>query len=152
MMSKQAKGRNNGAVVQFSVFTANRLGQLHDVIRLLNSHSIHVLGLTVLDSVESSIIRLVVDDPGDARDLLRQNGFAFNESELLCVEIRGADQLSELMSALLEAELNINFLYGLIPHSLGKPVLALSMEDNEVAEKILSQRAFRLLRQADLSR
>jgi hypothetical protein len=57
-----------------------------------------------------------------------------------------------LMSALLEAEININYLYSFIPHPQGKSILALSMEDSEVAEKVLQRHQFRLLRQADISR
>jgi hypothetical protein len=50
-------------VTQFSVFTANRMGRLHDLIALLSSHAVHVLAVTVLDTTETAIIRLVVDDP-----------------------------------------------------------------------------------------
>ena len=147
-----AKGRPSGSVKQFSVFAANRLGQLHDLIRLFSSESVHALGLTVVDSTESSIIRMVVDDPDAGRELLKQHGFAFAETDLLCVELDGATRLNELMSALLEAELNINYLYSLIPSAQGKTALVISMDDNEVGEKILAQRGFRALRQGDISR
>jgi hypothetical protein len=56
------------------------------------------------------------------------------------------------MSALLEAEININYLYSFIPHPHGKSIMALSMEDSEVAEKVLQRHQFRLLRQSDISR
>jgi hypothetical protein len=152
MTMKAAKGRPSDAVKQFSVFAANRLGRLHDLIRLFSDHSVHALGLTVVDSTESSIIRVVVDDPETARDLLNEHGFAFAETDLLCVELDAASKLNELMSALLEAELNVNYLYSLIPPSQGRAALVISMEDNEVAEKILAQRSFKLLRQGDISR
>ena len=152
MTTKAAKAAPGDAVKQFSVFAANRLGRLNDLIRLFGNHSVHALGLTVMDSTESSIIRVVVDDPETARELLKKNGFAFAESDLLCVELDGATRLNEIMAALLEAELNINYLYSLIPPSLGKSTLVISMEDNEAAEKALARRAFRVLRQADISR
>jgi hypothetical protein len=152
MTIKAAKGRPSGAVKQFSVFAANRLGRLHDLIRLFSSRSVHALGLTVMDSAECSIIRVVVDDPETAREVLKEHGFAFAETDLLCVELDAANKLGELMSAMLEAELNINYLYSLIPPSMGKAALVISMEDNEVAEKVLSRRAFRVLRQGDISR
>jgi hypothetical protein len=56
------------------------------------------------------------------------------------------------MAALLEAELNINYLYSFIPHPHGKSLLALSMEDNEMAEQALTRHQFRVLRQMDISR
>ena len=152
MTTKAATGRPGDAVKQFSVFAPNRLGRLHDLIRLFSNNSVHTLGLTVADSTESSIIRVVVDDPERARELLLEGAFAFAETDLLCVELDGATRLNQLMHALLESELNINYLYSLIPSSLGKAALVISMEDNEVAEKILAQRAFRVLKQGDVSR
>lgn len=153
MITKPAiPARRADAVTQFSVFTANRLGRLHDLIALLSTHSVDVLALTVLDTSDSSILRIVVDDPDMARDLMMEHDFPFTESPLLVVELDSATKLNELMSALLEAELNINYLYCFIPHPHGKSVLALSMEDNELAEKVLLKHNFKILRQADVSR
>ena len=56
------------------------------------------------------------------------------------------------MSAFLEAEVNVNYMYCFIPHPQGKSILGVSMEDNEVGEKVLTQRGFRVLRQSDVSR
>jgi len=60
--------------------------------------------------------------------------------------------LNRLMTAFLEAELNINYLYSFIPHPQGKSILGLSMEDNEMAEEVLQRHQFRVLRQTDISR
>jgi hypothetical protein len=144
--------RQPGWVKQFSVFTANRLGRLHDLTALLGSHQVHVLALTVLDTTDSAIIRLVTDDPEQARELLRTNSSPFTESDLLVVELDSATELPNLMAALLETEMNINYLYSFIPHPRGKSILGLSVEDNEMAEKVLLRHQFRVLRQADISR
>ena len=138
-------------VIQFSVFTPNRVGRLHDLIALLDTHGVHVLALMVLDTTDSSIIRLVVDDPERARGLLVREAFPYSESTLLVVEVNPTD-LNRLMAALLQAELNINYLYSFIPHPQGKSILALSMEDNDLAEQALHQHQFRTLRQTDISR
>jgi len=139
-------------VSQFSVFTPNRLGRLHDLVSLLGSQEVHILALTVIDASESAIIRLVVDDPEKARTLLTHHGFPFTESPLVVVEVNYATELNKLMAALLEAELNINYLYSFIPHPHGKSLLAMSMEDNDVAEQTLRRHQFRVLRQGDISR
>ena len=149
---KTIPAREPSAVKQFSVFTANRLGRLHDLVSLLASHNVHVLAVTILDTTDSAIIRIVTDDPEQARELLRKNEFAFTESDLLVVELASATDLSGIMAALLEAEININYMYSFIPHPQGKSLLALSMEDYEMAEKVLARHQFRVLRQADVSR
>jgi hypothetical protein len=140
------------AVVQFSVFTPNRLGRLHTLINLLGSQSVHVLALTVLDTTESAIIRIVVDDPDRARRLLQQQGFSYAENTLLVTEINSTEDINRLLAALLEAELNVNYFYSFIPHPRGKSILAMSVEDNELAAQALKRHEFPLLKQADISR
>jgi hypothetical protein len=152
MTTRAIRGRQPDAVTQFSVFAANRVGRLHDLIALLSSNAVHVLALTILDTTETAIIRLVVDDPQAARRLLEDNGFAFIECELLVVEINAATQLPQLMAAFLEAEVNVHYMYCFIPHPDGKSILGINMEDNEVGEKTLTQHGFRVLRQSDVSR
>jgi len=151
MALETTKARGADPVIQFSVFTPNRLGRLHDLVRLFGARGIHVLALMVLDTTDSAIIRVVVDDPDGARDLLVREGFPFTESNLVVVEANSTD-LNRLMAALLEAELNINYLYSFIPQPDGKPLLGLSMEDNETAEQALRRHQFRTLKQVDISR
>lgn len=151
MATDTTRMRRTDAIIQFSVFTPNRLGRLHDLIGFLGAQGVHVLALMVLDTTDSSIIRLVVDDPDRARDLLVREGFPFTESKLVAVEA-SPTELNRLMAALLEAELNINYLYCFLPHPQGKPILGLSIEDNEMAEQTLKRHQFRTLRQEDISR
>ena len=147
-----AIARQRDPVTQFSVFTPNRLGRLHDLVRMLDSNNVHVLALTVLDTTDSAVIRMVVDDPEKARRLFREHDFPFSESRLVVVEVNSPNELNRLVSALMEAELNINYLYSFIPHPHGKSILGMSMEDDDVAEKVLQQHQFPVLKQADLSR
>jgi len=151
-MGSTLQARQPDPVVQFSVFTTNRLGRLLELIGLLGSHNVHVLALTVLDTTDSAIIRIVVDDPDRAGGLLEKHGFPFTESRIVVVEVASPDELSRLLSALLEAELNVNYLYSFIPHPQGKSILGLAMEDNEMGEEVLKRHQFPVLRQADLSR
>ena|SRR5687767_12557613 len=152
MATKTKTGPATQPVKQFSIFTANRLGRLHDLVSLLSRRQIHVLALTILDTTDSAIIRIVVDDPDQAKSLLLDEGFPFTESNLVVVEIPSASDLPGLMAALLEAELNVNYMYSFIPHPQGKSLLALSMEDNEIAEQVLFKHLYRTLKQADISR
>jgi hypothetical protein len=151
MATEIIAARRADPVVQFSIFTPNRLGRLHDLVRLMAAHGVHILALMILDTTDSAIIRVVVDDPEQARDLLAREGFPFTESKLVVVEVVSTD-LNRLMAALLEAELNINYLYSFIPHPHGKSMIALSIEDNETAEQALRRHQFQTLRQTDISR
>jgi hypothetical protein len=105
----------------------------------------------VLNATDSAIIRVVVDDPDAARKVLVSEGFPFTESTLVVVEANATD-LGRLMATLLEAELNVNYLYSFIPHPHGKSLLGLSIEDNEMAEQALRTHQFQTLRQNEISR
>jgi hypothetical protein len=152
MPTKSIRNRGGDAVVQFSVFTPNRVGRLNDVVKLLASRDVHVLALTVLDTTDSAIVRLVPDDPDRARDLLQEHGFAFTESTILAVELSTATELPRLMAALFGAELNIHYMYSFIPSPGGKAILGLSMDDNDLAEQVLKRHQFAILKQSDISR
>ena len=152
MNESTISARQPDAVKQFSVFTENRVGRLYDLSTLLTTHNVDIVALTVLDTTDSAIIRIVTDDPQKTRQLLRKQELPFIESDLVAVEMESATELNRLMTALLEAEININYLYSFIPHPNGKSLLALNMEDSEMAEKILQRHQFRLLRQRDVSR
>ncbi len=139
-------------VRQFSVFAENRVGRLSDLILLLQSNSVHVMAITVLDTIDTAIMRLVVDDPTKARELMTQHGFAFHETEILAVEINVEADLKGVLAALLEAEVNIHYIYSFIKRPEGKSALVLNVEDPEVAAQSLNHRGFKVLTQIDIAR
>lgn len=139
-------------MLQFSLFVPNKLGRLHDLTRLLKQNEVHILALTVLDTTDSAILRLVVDDPDRARELLREQGFTFTEARILVVEVDIESRLEQALAALLEAEINIHYLYAFLARPGGRPLVALNLEDMEVAADALRRHQFRVLLQGDLSR
>lgn len=152
MQAKTIQSRNKDPVKQFSIFTENKLGRLHEVIGLFESHNVHVLALTTLDTTDSSILRLVVDDPDQARHLLSEQNFPYTESELLVIEINPEKKLREVLSVLVMAEINIHYVYSFITRPEGKSALALNLEDREVATDALALHQFKVLTQNDISR
>ena len=146
------KDRVIDPVRQFNVFTENRVGRLCDVVKVFNSHSIHVLALTVLDTTDSAILRLVVDDPEQARELLMEHGFHYYENLLLAVELRVEHDLQAVLQALLEAEVNVHYLYCFLFRPGERSALAISVDDMEIARHVLESHRFKVLGQADISR
>lgn len=139
-------------VAQFSVFTENRMGRLHDLIQLFNDEGVHVLALTALDTTDAAILRLIVDDTDRARQLLVDHNFPFTESEVLVVEIDSETKLKGALAALLQVEVNIHYAYSFITQPNGRSALALSLEDFELAASSLAQHQFKVLYQSDLLR
>ena len=152
MVAKTTQQHPSTLIRQFSVFTANKMGRLLDLITLLNARNVHVLALSVLDTTDSTIIRLVLDDPCKGRMIMREHDFAFNECELVAVEIDSQHQLKDALTAMLEAEVNIHYTYSFITQAHGRSVLALNIEDREVDIDALRRHQFTVLYQGDISR
>lgn len=140
-------------VNQFSVFLPNKVGALLDIVKLLGEHHVHVVAISIQDSADTSIVRIVVTDPETVRDIFRERGIAFSVCELCVIEMReGPNELGKLLAALLAAEVNIFGSYSLLTQPRGRTALAVHVEDNECACAVLSSHGFTILSQADISR
>lgn len=150
--TKTLNGLRNDPVVQFSVFTENKVGRLLELVKLLADHNVHVVALASLDASESSITRLVVDDPGAAKGVFQQEAIQFAETPLLVVEVLAMTDLQRVLAALLQTEINIHYIYPFIGRPKGKSALAIHLEDPELAAQALMEREFRVLTQRDIAR
>lgn len=139
-------------VKQFSVFTENRVGRLHELTALFKQSNVHMIAITVLDTTDSAIVRMIVDDPDKARELMINNDFPYTESNVLVVEITDESELKGILCALLEAEINVHYVYSFIKRPMGKSAMVINAEDSDVAAQSLGNRGFKVLTQADISR
>ncbi len=138
---------------QFAIFLQNKVGELAGLVKLLNDHNILVLGLSVQDSSDFAIVRLVVSDPDALENMFKERGVAFSSIDLVVVEMNdGAPGLSRMLSCVLASEVNIHFSYPLMVRPNDKPLLALHVEDVECASVSLQGGGFKTLSQSDLSR
>ena len=151
-MAAQISTSPSDPVKQFSVFAENRVGRLYDLTALLKSNDVHIMALTVLDTTDSSILRVIVDDPDKARELMINNDFPYTEVDVLAVEISDEADLKDVLAALLEAEINIHYTYSFIKHPEGKSALAINTEDPDVAAQALAKRGYRVLTQSEIAR
>ncbi|MGI9115017.1 MAG: acetolactate synthase [Chthoniobacterales bacterium] len=143
-----------GALVrQFSVFLPNKVGALLEIVKLLNAHAIHVVAMSITESTDSAIARLIVSDPEGVEDLFREHNIAFGTCDLMVVELREvATQFVKLLAALLMAEVNVHFSYPLLVRPKGRAALAIYVDDADCATSVLLGEGFRLLAQSDISR
>lgn len=139
-------------VKQFSVFAENRVGRLNDLAALFKDNNVHIMAITVLDTTDSAIIRVIVDDPDKARELMVNNDFPYTECEVLAAEIGDESKLRGVLGALFEAEINVHYVYSFIKRPDDGAALVLSVEDSDVAAQALNRRGFKVLTQRDISR
>jgi len=140
-------------VKQFSVFLPNKVGAMLDIVKLINAHSTHIVALSVSESTDSAIARIVVSDPERVEKLFRENNVPFGVCHVVVVEMREvATQLSKLLAALFMAEVNVHFTYSLLTRPRGMAALALHVDDTDCASSVLLGEGFKLLSQSDISR
>jgi hypothetical protein len=150
----RATGKLRSPLVrQFSVFLENKVGALLDITRLLGDGNVHICGLSVVDTADAAVVRMVVDDPDHCRSLLQDASIPFKESYLVVVELpQGPEKLDQVLSHLVAAEVNIQYTYSLMIRPHDKVLLALHCEDAEYADAVLAKAGCAVLDQKDISR
>ena len=147
-----ARGRDWPSVRQFNVFLENRLGALLNVVRRFETTDNHIVSLTIVDSADCAIIRLVLSDPERALEILKQANLPMTESDLLVVQLpEGPQPLLQICKALLQVEVNIHYAYPLLVGPQGSPALAIHVEDHETAAQTLLRQGFTLFTENDLN-
>jgi hypothetical protein len=145
-------GRDYPTVTQFSVFLENRVGQLLEVVRAFSGSKVKIVGLSISDSADCCIIRMMLSHPEQGREILERNKLPFAENELLVAELpSGPTSLVELCTALLQAEINIHYAYPLIVHPHGRAAVAMHIDNTELATTTLRDKGFDVLCEADLT-
>lgn len=152
MPTKTVQRARQDPVRQFSIFIENKAGRLLEIINLLESHNTHAVALMILDTTDSSIVRVIFDDPDRAYIILQEHAIPFNETEVIVVETNGNTDLTRVLAALLRAEVNILYAYPFLTRPGDKSALVLSIDDFEVAIHALSQERIRLIHQSDIAR
>ena len=146
------RSRDWPSIRQFSVFLENRVGQLLDVVRRFANTKVRIVALTIIDSADCAIVRLVLSHPEQGREILERAGLAIAESDLVAIEIPGTEQpLVEICTALLQAEINIHYAYPMMIHPHGRAAIALHVDNHELAVDTLKRINFNVLTEADLT-
>jgi len=144
---------NSPQVRQFSVFLRNKVGAMLEVVKLLEENNVVVLALSLTESSESALGRMIVSDPERVAALFRENDIPYSDCRMTVVELKeGPSDLAAVLSALLMAEVNIHFCFPLLIRPRGRAVIALHLDDCECACSVLRGEGFTLLSQGDLSR
>ena len=142
-----ARGRDYPSVRQFNVFVANRIGALMDLVRRFEQTDVRIVSLTVVDSADCTIIRMVLSDPERALEIFQQGKMMVTESDLLVVKLPdGRQPVANICKGLLAAEISIDYAYPLMigvgPE--GHTALAIHVDDHETAAATLTEMGFTL--------
>ena len=99
---------------QLTVFIENRTGRLSEVLSVLKHSNVSILSMSLADSTEYGLLRLIVDAPEKGKDTLNENGFSSLVSEVSIVKIpHKAGSLYEILDIIDDKDLGIEYMYGL---------------------------------------
>lgn len=150
---RTARAKPGPLVRQFSVFLENKCGRLLDLSRLFERSNIHILALSVVDTSDSAVIRLILDDPEKAVEVFQTERIPYSDTAVVVVEVaRGPEGLTPMLKALMQAEINIYYVYSFLVRSNDRPILAFHVEDTELALEVFRRNGFTILGQMDISR
>lgn len=131
----------------------NRVGALASLVKLLRSASIEVIGLSVQDSRDATVARLVLSDTDNAEAIFCEKGIPYTICELVVLALKEAGPgLLQCLDILMTAETNVDFAYALLPGAGGQALLAMHVEDYEFASSVLNRSGFKLMYEEDLVR
>ena len=138
---------------QISVFLENRPGILAELTALLGENGINIRALSIAESRDFGVVRMIVPDPAMAAALLDGKGYSIQVVEVLAVEV--ADEpggLGRALKELAEERQNVDYLYTFMNKLAENAVIVLRVDNPDYAGSVLSRRGFRLLSQEDFGR
>ncbi|MCI0650347.1 MAG: acetolactate synthase [Planctomycetes bacterium] len=150
-MIQTARGYEDPVITQFSIFLQNRVGELADLLRHLEQASVVVHALSINDSVDFAVLRLVPAPLEVARATLIKAGYTVSEGNLVGVEL--ADNKGGMLSvcrALIQAEINIHYAYPMLFRPRDQAVVLIHVEHPPTATEVLRKRGFALIDHRDL--
>lgn len=125
---------------QLSVFLANKPGALARLYKSFAQAKVNVIAISVADSVDHAVVRMVVSDPGRAIDLLESHGVLVVDTEVLSVKLPNRPgALAELSEKLSKSKVNIEYAYGTAGMSTNGSLLILRVNNLAKARKVLKQ-------------
>jgi hypothetical protein len=126
---------------QISIFIENSPGRLYEVTHDLGEAGINLRALTLADVGDFGVLRVLVSDVGTARRLIMKKNLPARVEEVVAVEIADhPGSLAAVLKPLLDAKVNVTYMYSFIGFSSGKAVLIFRFSDNDRAIEVLRER------------
>lgn len=138
---------------QLTVFVENKQGTLVDITETLADHDINLRALSIADTRDFGILRLIVNDNDTACKTLSEQGYLIKITEVVGVKIGDAPgKLSKALQVLDEAGINMEYLYAFMARTEKHAYVVLRVADNAAAEAALEAAGFHLITDADVDK
>ena len=139
-------------IKQLSVFVENKQGALSKIISLLSDNGVNMRAVSIADTQDFGILRIIVNDIDFALNTLKANNVIVRANNVIGVELKDTPgSLAKVLDLLTEGGVNVEYMYAFVtPCNADSAYLVLRAKDNEKAEKILSENNIKMLSEEDI--
>ena len=124
---------------QLSVFIENRKGRLGEVLKVLKENDVNIFSLSLADTTEYGLLRVIVNAPEKARDVLIDAGFSSMITDVFIIKVpHVAGSLQQILTVIAENDVNVEYMYGLSVESEDASIV-MKTNDIDSARKVLSK-------------
>jgi hypothetical protein len=133
-------------VEQISIFIENKSGRLAEITRFLGEAGINIRALSLADTSDFGILRLIVNDVEKAKSVLKESGFTVNKTEVVAVEVPDRPGgLSHILQSLDTDQINVEYMYAFVERCGGNAVIIFRFDDTDKAIETLRSGGFNML-------
>ena len=141
------------AIKQLTVFVENKPGSLVSITETLSKHNINLRALSIAETEEFGILRLIVNDDATAEKILSEEGYLIKITDVVGVKIGDAPgKLSGALRILDENGINMEYLYAFMARTEKHAYVVIRVENNAAAESALTSAGYKLITEADINK
>ena len=141
------------AIKQLTVFVPNRKGTIVAVTDALAKNDVNIRALSIAETEDFGILRLIVNDEKVAEKVLDEQGYLIKTVDVVGVKIGDEPgKLTAALDVLDKADMNVEYLYAFMARTEKHAYVVLRVEDNEVAESVLVNAGFKLITEEDIKK
>ncbi|MBP3627445.1 MAG: acetolactate synthase [Clostridia bacterium] len=132
-------------IKQLSIFVENKPGRLHSIMDALGENGVDISALSIADTTDFGILRIIVSDIDKAREVLREIGVISKVTNVIAVYIdHKIGGLAAVLDHISDAGIGIEYMYAFLGRTEGKALMVLKADDEEMAAEVLSANGVKL--------
>jgi len=127
-------------ILQISIFIENQSGRLYEIASLLGENNINIRALSLADTSDFGILRLIVNEPERAYKILKENDFTVGRTEVIAVEVPDKPGgLAGILKVLRDNNINVEYMYAFVEMSGDCAIMIFRFDETDKAIEILSK-------------
>ncbi|MCK4906642.1 MAG: ACT domain-containing protein [Spirochaetes bacterium] len=139
------------SIKQISIFLENKAGRLYEVSSALGDANIDIHALSLADTSDFGILRLIVNQPEKASTTLKEKGFTVGITEVIAVEVEDKPGgFAKVMKIMQDAKINIEYMYAFVEKTKDNAIVIFRVDNIETAINTLEKKGLHILREAEV--